>query len=62
LAHSPEVFVRWSTLQNWCRWSKAPPEQQAFWWDVIDELLPTEMTKADLLQALREMDDNNTGY
>lgn len=62
LAHSPEAFVRWSTGQNWRRWFKAPPEQQAFWWGLIDELLATELTKAELIQALREMDDYNTNY
>ncbi len=61
-ARWPEALVRWGTGRNWRRWFKAPPEQQAFWWGLIDELVATQLTKNDLVQALREMNDYNTRY
>jgi pimeloyl-ACP methyl ester carboxylesterase len=61
-ARLPEGLVRWGTGRNWRRWFKAPPEQRAFWWGLLDELLATRLTKADLVQALAEMLDYATRY
>jgi pimeloyl-ACP methyl ester carboxylesterase len=61
-ARMPEAAVRWGTARNWRRWFIAPPEQQAFWFELIDELLATQLTKNDLVQALTEMDDYSTRY
>lgn len=61
-AHVPEGLVRWGTGRNWRRWFVAPPEQQAFWWALLDELLTTRLTKTDLVQALAEMHDYVTRY
>jgi pimeloyl-ACP methyl ester carboxylesterase len=61
-ARMPEQLVRWGTGRNWRHWFIAPPEQQTFWWGLLDELLETQLTKADLVQALAEMHDYNTNY
>ena len=61
-ARMPEELVRWGTGRNWRRWFIAPPEQQTFWWGLLDELLETQLTKADLVRALAEMHDYNTKY
>jgi pimeloyl-ACP methyl ester carboxylesterase len=61
-ARMPEGLVRWGTGRNWRRWFVAPPEQQTFWRGLLDELLATQLTKADLVQALAEMQDYTTNY
>ncbi len=58
----PEGLVRWGTGRNWRHWFVAPPEQQKFWWGLLDELLARRLSKADLVQALAEMHDYNTHY
>ena len=62
LAHLPEGLVRRATGLNWRRWFKAPSEQQAFWLGLLDELLATRLTKADLVSALAELLDYNRHY
>jgi pimeloyl-ACP methyl ester carboxylesterase len=58
----PEDLVRQATGWNWRRWFKAPKEERAFWLGLIDEILATQLTKADLVNALREMLDYATHY
>jgi pimeloyl-ACP methyl ester carboxylesterase len=53
----PEGALRRMTGWNWRRWFVAPPEERAFWYGLIDELLITRLTKADLISALEEMVD-----
>ena len=53
----PEGVVRRMTGWNWRRWFVAPPEQRAFWYGLIDEILATRLSKEDLLSALTEMLD-----
>jgi pimeloyl-ACP methyl ester carboxylesterase len=61
-ARLPEAAVRWGTGRKWRHWFIAPPEQQVFWYELIDELLARQLTKNDLVQALTEMDDYSTRY
>jgi pimeloyl-ACP methyl ester carboxylesterase len=50
----PEGVVRRATGWNWRRWFVAPPEEQRFWHGLLEELLTTRLTKADLVSALEE--------
>ncbi|HEX2729935.1 MAG TPA: alpha/beta fold hydrolase [Rubrobacteraceae bacterium] len=57
LARLPQSVVRRMTGWNWRRWFVAPPEEREFWYGLLDELLATRLTKADLVSALEEMLD-----
>jgi pimeloyl-ACP methyl ester carboxylesterase len=61
-ARLSEGLVRRGTGWNWRRWFKAPPEHQAFWLGLLDELVATRLTKSDLVCALAEMLDYSTHY
>jgi pimeloyl-ACP methyl ester carboxylesterase len=54
-AHLPEGVVRRATGWNWRRWLVVPPDERQFWYGLLDELLVTRLTKADLVSALEEM-------
>ena len=58
----PWDVVRRATGWNWRRWFVAPPEEQTFWYGLLDELLETRLTKADLVSALAEMQDYDTHH
>jgi pimeloyl-ACP methyl ester carboxylesterase len=53
----PEGVARRVTGWNWRRWFVAPPEEQRFWHGLLEELLTTRLSKADLVSALEEMLD-----
>jgi deazaflavin-dependent oxidoreductase (nitroreductase family) len=53
----PEGVVRRATGWNWRRWFVVPPEEQKFWYGLLDEVLATRLSKADLVSALEEMLD-----
>ena len=53
----PEGALRRMTAWNWRRWFVAPPEEEAFWYGLIDEILATRLSKRDLIGALEEMLD-----
>jgi deazaflavin-dependent oxidoreductase (nitroreductase family) len=61
-ARLPEGMVRRATGWNWRRWFVAPPEEQQFWHGLLDELLASRLTKADLVSATEEMLDFTRNY
>jgi pimeloyl-ACP methyl ester carboxylesterase len=58
----PEGALRRMTAWNWRRWFVAPPEERAFWYGLIDEILATRLSKRDLIGALEEMLDFGRNY
>jgi pimeloyl-ACP methyl ester carboxylesterase len=58
----PEGALRRMTASNWRRWFVAPPEERAFWYGLIDEILATRLSKRDLIGALEEMLDFGRNY
>ncbi|HSK99815.1 MAG TPA: alpha/beta hydrolase, partial [Rubrobacteraceae bacterium] len=57
LAFLPQGVVRRMTGWSWRRWFVVPPDERLFWYGLLDELLVTRLTKADLVSALEEMLD-----
>jgi pimeloyl-ACP methyl ester carboxylesterase len=58
----PEGVMRRATGWNWRRWFVGPPEEQRFWYSLLDELLSSRLTKADLVSAIEEMLDFTRNY
>lgn len=53
----PQGVARRVTGGIWRRWFVALPEEQAFWYGLLDEVLETRLTKVDLMSALAEVLD-----
>ena len=47
---------------NWRPWFVASPEEREFWYGLLDEVLASRLTKADLVSAMEEMLDFTQNY